>query len=72
MSRGTRVCAPIQREHETTGCWRQHGGVSVHRDSRERKGNRENVAEGHMEGTACNDVSSCCAPGVSGNGGSSL
>lgn len=33
---------------------------------------REREIEGHMEGTACNDVSSCCAPGVSGNGGSSL
>lgn len=45
----------------------------THRDSRERKGRTQgDVAEGHMEGTACNDVSSCCAPGVSGNGGSSL
>lgn len=26
---------------------------------------REREIEGHMEGTACNDVSSCCAPGVS-------
>lgn len=33
-------------------------------------GGRRDVAGGHMEGTACNDVSSCCAPGVSGNGGS--
>lgn len=27
------------------------------------------VAKAHTEGTACNDVSSCCAPGVSNNSG---
>jgi len=44
------------------------------RRQRERKERRRvgDIAEGHIEGTACNDVSSCCAPGVSGNGRSSL